>query len=198
MSEPRRLKRFWADQSGQAMTEAVITLSLLGMTWVLLFYCSFMGNNRVRCIVAARHAAWGNGNAISVDQNTIRSAVFHTNTDQVTLTVDTHRSSAQDNSNVQGGLDGAGGGGIMGDVIDGIVGAIRTIFPPIHTADVKFGVEDKAGATMYPFIFMNTKFPYMEESDLGFFSVEAHAEWDEVSNTWKTLGDIFSFVGDLF
>ena len=193
----KRLFRLASDESGQAMTEAVVTLSLLGMTWVLLFYASYMGNNRIRCAVGARHAAWAAGNAVAVDQDVIRNKVFWTNQDKVTLTADTRRGSAQDNSNVQDGLDGAAGSGVTGTVIDGIVGAIRTIFPPIHTAIVKFGVDDAAGAAgTFPFVLMNTKFPFMEETSFGLFSIECYCEWDEVSNTWDSVGDIFESIID--
>lgn len=195
--------KFWREDTAQAMTETVIGLSLLCMTWVMLFYTGYMGGHRVLCAVAARHAAWGAGNGADVTQETIRTAVFSTNRERVTLTSGTRRGAGPDSPNVQNGLDGAGSGssGIMGTVINGIVGVIRTIFPDIHTATVRFGVGDQAEAQgVYPFVLTTTRFPFMEETWLERLAfVEAYCEWDEVSNTWDSLGGIFdSIVSGLF
>lgn len=45
-------------RSGQALTEAVITLCLLSFTWLVTAYMLTLAENRVRCAAIGRHSAW--------------------------------------------------------------------------------------------------------------------------------------------
>lgn len=179
MKSRKMLRKRLGAESGQALVESAIMCALLGLTWFLLFFASFMGNHLVRCAVGARHAAWSMGNGRTIETSGIASAIFFTNTDLVTLTPDT---------------DSPPSGSDLGGALDAIIGAVLSIFPPIHTADVSFGVEDPNDATQYPFYLMNTQFPFMPETQLPFTQVQAHSAWDSVDETWDTIGGILRSI----
>jgi hypothetical protein len=168
-------------QSGQAMVEAAIGMSLMAFAWVLIYYATYMVNHSSRCAVAARHVAWAKGNDVLVGVDDVRADVFTDNQLRVLLSVSTDQ-----NSDASGKISG-----------NEISQKLLSIFPDVQKADVRFGVDQLDEATSWPFSLMRTKFPFMPESTMPtLLAVTSHCEWDSVSVTWEKPGDIIKNVID--
>ncbi len=166
-------------ESGQAMTEAAIGMSLMAFAWLLIYLASYMVNHTGRCAIAARHAAWSKGNEVEVSADTLRSDIFFDNLPLVTLTTATEQT-----SDATGELSG-----------NAIVEAILSLFPDIQKADVAFGLGEDGEATTWPFSLTKTRFPFMPDSTMPtLMNVTVHCEWDSVTETWDSIGGIFESI----
>ena len=176
-------KRLGRD-SGQALVEASLGLSLMAFTWCLIFYAAYMVNHAGKTAAAVRHAAWAKGNGVEVTEDILREGFFSSNLPLVSL--ETSEESTSDAS-----------GQLSGNVL---VQAVLSIFPNIQKADASFGLAEDATADTWPFVIMNTRFPFMPESRLpDLVTVSTHAEWDTVSETWDSIGGMFkSIIEGLF
>lgn len=179
-----RISRCFGNESGQALTEAAIGMSLMAFAWVLIYFASYMVNHSGRCAIAARHAAWSKGNGVEVSADSLRGDVFFDNLPMVRLAT-----TAEQSTDATGNLSG-----------NDIVREILELFPDIHKADVDFGVADGGEATTWPFTLTKTQFPFMPDSTMpALMNTSAHCEWDSVTDTWDSIGDIFeSIIGGMF
>ncbi len=173
--------RKFGSEAGQSMTEAAIGMSLMAFAWCLMFVAAYMVNNADRCAVAARHAAWSKGNGVDVNEASLASEVFLGNLSLVKL-----EESTEQTSDASGQLSG-----------NAIVEALLSMFPDIQKADVTFGTEGGAVPSTWPFVFMNTQYPFMPESKVAsLLSVSSHSEWDTVTENWDSIGSIFESIVD--
>ena len=162
-----RIRRL-PSQSGQAMVEAVVALSLLSFTWILVFYFSHISSAATKTAVAARHAAWSAGNGASVSAGSLRGDAFHGNMD-VNLSQSTGQSGAT-------GMLSPG---------NPILQVVFGLFPPIRKADVS--ATPRSGTMLRSMTTVNL--PFMD-SGPDLMTVSAHCEWDSVNKTWDDLDDI--------
>ena len=166
-------------ESGQAMTEAAIGMSLMAFVWVLAYFASYMVNHSGRCAVAARHAAWSKGNGVEVSADSLRGDVFFDNLPMVRLTTATEQTSDAT-------------GDLSGNII---VEAILGLFPDIQKADVAFGVEEGGAVNTWPFMLTKTQFPFMPDSTVPtLMNVSVHCEWDSVNETWDSIGGMLESI----
>ena len=143
------------------------------MAWILCSFALFMANNTIRTSSTARHTAWkkGNDGGYSVNNNELDASFFmKTNFVRAVLT--------------DGGM--ATNGAFSGAFVSTILGWA----PDIRHAQVPFGVDDMDDprATVYPFIFMRTQFPFMPTSLLeDWLKMETHCEWEQIDNNWDSI-----------
>jgi len=177
--KPRKRKKRFGSDSGQAMTEAVIMLSLLSFVWAMIGFTTFMAANGVQTAGASRLRAWMAGNAVS-RSGEIDVFFFHQN------------GLLMDNSVTDRDL-----GSVPG--LDAFVTAFANDAFFTKHASVQFGVLTAGAGSPYPFSFMDTQFPFMEESLLsGWLNVSTDCEWAHVNNTWANIsvaGAISSLLG---
>ncbi len=158
-------------RSGQVMVEALVGLALIVFAWALVSVATFMANNHVRTLMAARHAAWQKGMGKTPSAEDIEAKFFF-----------------------QGGLTkvecGTGFG--IGDLISGTNAADLTEFADggrgPYVAKVSFGLtaEDLNTTTTFPMNLMGMQFPLMPSPVMEeFLMVESHCQWDEVGETWS-------------
>lgn len=170
--------------SGQALVEAAIGLSLMAFAWTLAFYAAYMVNHAGQCVVAARYAAWSNGNGREIDAPTIRTELFKDNSSLVQL--ETGEILASGNSSLLGKSS---------DIVQAIGNLIFSVFPRIHQATVTFGVAPDQEPHPWPFSLLSVQFPFMPEPRLTeWMTVSATCEWDEVHSTWQGI-DLGKIIG---
>lgn len=174
--------------SGQALVEAAIGLSLMAFAWTLAFYAAYMVNHAGQCAVAARYAAWTRGNGQTIDEPAIRSALFRDNLALVQLETSAGQATRAP------GLVGQGS-----PILTAIENLIFGVFPNIHQATVSFGLASDQAPRPWPFSLLSVQFPFMPDSRLSeWMEVSADCKWDEVCSTWKgiDLGTVIrGFIG---
>jgi len=166
-----------SSRSGQVMVEAVVALALLMFVWIAVAFTTYMSTNHIRTAMAARHAAWLQGNGATVSAGIIATNFFF-QPEMVTL------ESGQ----------GVGIGGLMNGTN---VADMETFSEGSHgpfVARVTFGNPDDTvesgpafiqSATTFPFIVLRSQVPFMPPSLMSeFLTVKSHCQWDEVGETW--------------
>src|SRR5262245_53747481 len=90
--------------SGQVMAESAIGLALLAFVWILVIFSLFMANNRIRTAMAARHAAWyeGNGGAGGAELTVKIDNEFFYQNGYITVEDITPENSADSSSGLKG------------------------------------------------------------------------------------------------
>ena len=175
LQRTRRLPR----DSGQVLTEACIGLALLAFTWITLSFVSYMSNNHIRTLMAARHGAWLKGN--SADLDLVRTQFFPGD-DQSLVTVSSHSSALS----IAGAL--SGGATSASQNVPGSDGS--------WIVTVSFGMtpEELARNPRFPFNWMNTTVPFMPKSMLeNWLTVESQAAWPaDCNNTWQSFSEAVS------
>lgn len=166
--------------SGQVMAEACIGLSLMAFTWIIVTYSLYMADNKIRTVMAARHAAWYFG-ATQGKQMTINQ-----------LDQDFFYQSGVSNvaySQGKGIPDLFGSSGVPANATkySGYNGVVATI---------TYGPNDPHdAANPFPFSLLNTQVPFMPDSFLtNCVSVSSSCQWDIVGDTWSTPGEAWAGI----
>lgn len=165
-------------RSGQIMAEACIGLALMVFAWIIITYSLFLANNQIRTEMAARYAAWYQGNNIGNNNNALpdksdidKYFFFQSGLSTVTpLTpalipdaLSGNMPSSNANTN-----DGTSGNGPF-------------------KVQITFGVSDpNSSANPFPFSLLTTHVPYMTNSMMSVYSVNSSCQWDGDSDTWNT------------
>jgi hypothetical protein len=166
--------------SGQIMAEAAIGLAILAFTWILATVFTFMAGNQLRTAMAARHAAWYQGESkdhadIQVDD--LEEQFFY----QKGFT----EIRRQPNVTPLGALSD----NIQSSILAG--GETTAV-------TVSFGLTDLNDdrAKTYPFVLFKTRVPFMpEENDLAnLLKVESSCQWDETGDPWLDGHGALSWV----
>jgi|GEM_PF-4978905 len=159
-------------RSGQVMVEACIGLALLIFIWIAASFAMYMGTNRIRTAMAARHAAWLKGSGKTPTVELIESNFFF-----------------------EGGvtrIETGEGEGIASLLSGGDQTTYGEAGRGPFKAKVTFGITpaDVNSTTVFPFVLMRTQLPMMPPSLMeGFLSVESECQWDEVGDTWSEWAD---------
>jgi hypothetical protein len=170
------------DDSGQAMTEAVIGLSLTGFVWAMIAFMTWMASNHIRTAMAARHAAWMAGNGGSPTQEALASAFFYESS-----LVHLEEIEAEDTSDLLGG-------GLLGDVVGGIVDAMGG---ERFAYKVSYGLEeaDIGSASFHPFNLLNVVYPFAGNTMLStYLKVDTSAQWEDVNEIWDDALDVIESI----
>lgn len=170
--------------SGQILAEACIGLSLMVFAWIVISYSLYLANYQIRTEMAARYAAWYQGNssgtaatAAQLDQyfffQANLSTVIPQQPDDI---VDALAGLNNTNSTSYSGGDGGDGNGPF-------------------KVEVTFG-PNSLNSTTNPFPFSlvssDVHVPFMPASTFSISSVNSTCQWDGDSDTWsswKSAGD---------
>ena len=159
--------------SGQILTEACIGLALMTFVWIVITYSLYLGNNQIRAEMAARYAAWYQGNnsgtlpaASAIDTYFFPQSGLTTVTPlQPALIPDAlsgHAPSGNASTN-----DGTSGNGPF-------------------KVKITFGVTDPNSTNNpFPFDLLQTQVPFMTNS-MMIYSVSSSCQWDGDSDTWNS------------
>lgn len=163
------------------MTETVIMTAVLGFAWILCYFSLFMAGNGIRNMSAVRHMAWMKGNDLDAgaQAGTVDSAFFAFN--------DFMTNGIREGTVSTGALS-AGGGTALGTILGWGM-------PDLWHVETGFGITgmSDAKASRYPFIFMNTKFPFMPTSLLEqWLMMKGTCEWEPVHENWEGFFDMIS------
>ena len=181
---------FWRNQSGQALAEACIGLSLLALVYTLAGVFGHMMVNRERTLITARHVAWMRGNGLnivnaprSVHQEVERKFFYIPELARIDENVARQRSTS-----------------------------VRRLKPPLmilkgpdvlHVSRVQYGLKPALMAQYpydqlpYPLLYLKAAFPYInspatEEMDrlatgalvISVSTVEGQCAWFNVDDSW--------------
>lgn len=180
-------RRPLGSRSGQALTEAVIMLALLGFAWALTSYALFMSNNGIKSAMMARHAAWMKGNGLDSQSQASTLGTQFFDTDYYKF----GELSKVTNS------DGSTAGGLFSAGSDKWLGYLLTWTPDIRHSQTDFGVDNRGQAQgkPIPFAYVNVEFPFMPETVADdMLKVTTHCEWEQVDETWDSLGGMLSSI----
>lgn len=168
--------------SGQAMTEAAIGLSLMGFVWVMIIFITWMASNQIRTAMAARHAAWMAGNGGNPTDDTIAPHFFY---EEGPCSVVSNN--AVDMSNL---LGGGVIGGIVGTILNSMGGQRFG-----YTVSYGLAEADVATTSIYPFNLIGAVFPFVGESKIGsYLNVESSCQWEDVNQTWDDMSDVIESI----
>jgi len=158
------------------MAEACIGLALMVFAWIIISYCLYMGNNHISTAMAARYAAWSKGAAgenSTPSAATIEPLFFH----QTGLMKLSYCKGVMPLQTITGGFSKDSGTGGNGP----------------YMATVTYGItaDEVSSTTRYPFSLLKVRVPYMTEDAVlsDYLKVESQCQWDEVGNTWTSLGE---------
>lgn len=159
--------------SGQVMVEAVISLCLLAMVWLVATFAAHMNVSRIRSLTASRYASWVKGNGSDASVDVIGSNFFFVAKGSKLVEIE----------NIQPvGMFDAVLGNDRRTEFDDSPGPFRVV--------VRFGIEKKdvPKATATPFNFMKTQLPLMPPSLVeNLLQVESRCQWDNTGDSWQTL-----------
>jgi hypothetical protein len=178
---PWRRKTLEQD-SGQAMTEAAIGLSLMAFVWVMVVFITWMGGNHIRTAMATRHAAWMAGNGNSPTTANIAPSFFY---EEGPCSVET--TDIVDTSDLLGGGAFAD---IVGTILDSLGGQRFR-----YKVSYGIGEADVATTTIYPFNLMGAVFPFVGDTKIGsYLKVETSCQWEDVNETWDSALDVIKSI----
>jgi hypothetical protein len=165
--------------SGQILAEACNGLSLMVFVWIIITYSLYLANYQIRAEMAARYAAWYQGNnngtaatAAQLDQYFFFQGGLSTVTPQTADGI-VDALAGINNTNTSSSYasgDGSGGNGPF-------------------KVQVTFGVSSLNSSTNpYPFSMVSSdlKIPFMPSSTFSLTSVNATCQWDGDSDTWNS------------
>lgn len=153
------------------MAEACIGLALMVFTWIIITYSLFLANNQIRTEMAARYAAWyqGNNNGSAPNPSDIdnyfffQSGLSAVNPQTAALIPD----ALAGNSPTNAVNDDTSGNGPF---------KVQITFGPTTTP---------SSSSPFPFSLLSTHVPYMTDSMMA-YSVNSTCQWDGDSDTWNT------------
>jgi hypothetical protein len=159
------------------MAEAAIGLSLMAFVWMILVYSLYLADNQIRTEMAARYAAWYQGNnngtapsAADIDKYFFfQSGLTHVNQLQAALIPDALAGLNTTNSV----SDSSGGNGPF-------------------KVQITFGVSSLNNNTNpFPFNLLNpsVQVPFMPTNLVSVCSVNSTCQWDGDSDTWSSWSD---------
>ena len=154
--------------SGAILAEACIGLALLVFLWILVSYVTFMSNNRIRTVMAARDSAWMSGNGLNPTKGSLADSFFIGDDVKVAK--------------------------VMSSVPVKLNVGNPYLKPFVCSNSVTFGMSanDMKNSTQFPFVLMNMNVPFMPSAFLAdFTSVSGHCAWPaDVNNTLSGLQPI--------
>ena len=158
------------------MAEACIGLALMAMVWIVLTYSLYLADNHIRTEMAARYAAWyqGNNNGAVASASDIDKYFFF----QSGLTTVTTLTPALIPDALSGNMpsgntstkDGTGGNGPF-------------------KVQITFGVSTlNCNTNPFPFDLLgpNVRVPFMSTNLNTVCSVNSSCQWDGDSDTWNS------------
>ena len=160
--------------AGQIMAEAAIGLALLVFVWILVSYTNYMGINRIRTNMAARHSAWLSGHGADPTANGLITSNFFLGNDANLVTVAPP---------VTNSLN------LFGISIDPnfLVGAS----PEVYSNTVTFGVANVNSSSPFPFNLLMVNVPFMPtdllDSFKSFTMVSSHCAWP--ADVWNICSE---------
>jgi hypothetical protein len=159
------------NSAGQIMAEAAIGLALLTFVWILVSYTNYMGINRIRTNMAARHSAWLSGHGADPTANGLITSNFFVGNDYKLATV----SPPEKNKLTFFGV------GFDLSQID-----LSTPAPYVYSNSVSFGVANVNSSSPFPFNLLMVNVPFMPtdllQSFKSFTMVTSHCAWP--SDIW--------------
>jgi len=161
-------------RSAQILAEACIGLALMAFTWIIVTYSLFLANNQIRTEMAARYAAWSQGNnngTLPIASDIDKYFFFQPNLSTVTpltpaLIPDVLAGSAP--ASDASTNDGTSGNGPF---------KVQIAFGPTTAP---------SSASPFPFNLLTTHVPFMTNSMMSIYSVNSSCQWDGDSDTWNT------------
>ena len=178
----RRSRAARRNLSGQALTEAVIMLSLLSLTWMVTAYMLTLAENRVRCAAIGRHAAWlrAHNPAIPVgDSNLSPYFIRHSTVTSTDISGNLTRLVQVDESQSP----------IINPAVLGILAVLGLDTIPIQHVELQLNINNADDKWLYQIDNTDTEFPFMRGVFTGMGTVGiATSEWIIMSNFVEDLG----------
>ena len=163
------------------MAEACIGMSLVVFVWVLFAFSSYMANNRLRTVMAARDAAWLQSNG--QNPSSLVPTQFFYGSDQNVAQAPAGRQVNLSPLGSEGGLDSFGWSGL-----DAVMWS--------NTVTFGMTVDQVSTTEQFPFVLLNTHAPFMPDIMLSnFLSVSSVCAWPgDLDKTWASKGDALGGV----
>lgn len=154
--------------AGQILGEAVIGLSLIVFTWIVVTYVNYMCNNRIRTNMAARFSAWLAGSGVTPAANGSVPSSFFLSNDTNLVTV----SSTKNNLS------------LLGISLPSII----VPDPYIYSNSVTFGTNNITSSSPFPFDTLVVSVPFMPTGNIltNFTTVTGHCAWPDISDTYNS------------
>jgi len=165
--------------AGEIMAEACIGLSLMAFVWMIMVYSLYLADNQIRTEMAARYAAWyqGNNNGTVVSASDIDKYFFF----QSGLTTVTTLTPA-----------------LIPDALSGTMPSGKTATKDGTSGNGPFKVQITFGVSSlnnntnpFPFNLLNpsVQVPFMPTNLVSVCSVNSTCQWDGDSDTWSSWSD---------
>jgi hypothetical protein len=169
--------------AGEIMAEAAIGLSLMAFVWMILVYSLYLADNQIRTEMAARYAAWYQGNNIGNNNNAPPNA---SDIDKYFF--------FQSGLSVVKTTPGFDMVAALGKEPPGSFATTNGISSPIgpFLVQVTFGVSSLDNNTNpFPFNLLNpsVQVPFMPTNLVSVCSVSSTCQWDGDSDNWSNWGD---------
>jgi hypothetical protein len=152
--------------AGSIMAEAAIGLALLVFVWIIVSYTNYMGINRIRTNMAARHSAWLSGHGADPTANGLVTSNFFVGNDYKLVTV---------SPPVRNKLSFFGVGVDLSQI------DLVTPAPYVYSNSVSFGVANVDSSSPFPFNLLMVNVPFMPtdllQSFKSFTVVSSHCAW---------------------
>ena len=151
--------------AGSIMAEAAIGLALLTFVWILVVYVNYMGINRIRTNMAARHSAWLSGHGGNPQVSGFATDFFVGNDARLVTVAPPVRNKLT----------------FFGVGID--LSQIDLVTPPpeVYSNSVSFGVDNVDSTSPFPFNLLVVNVPFMPKNTLqsftSFTKVTSHCAW---------------------
>jgi hypothetical protein len=143
------------------MAEAAIGLALLTFVWILVSYVNYMGINRIRTNMAARHSAWLSGHGADPTANGLITSNFFVGNDANLVTVSPPVTNEMKPLGVNIDLSELG-------------------LPDANVCSntVSFGITNVNSSSPFPFNLLMVNVPFMPSTSLtNFTMVSSHCAW---------------------
>jgi hypothetical protein len=148
------------------MAEAAIGLALLTFVWIVVSYVNYMGINRIRTNMAARHSAWLSSHGADPTANGLITSNFFVGNDANLVTVSLP---------VKNTMSFFGVGFDLSKV------DLLTPAPELYSNTVSFGANNVDSSSPFPFNLLVVNVPYMPTNTLQSFTyftmVSSHCAW---------------------
>lgn len=159
--------------AGSIMAEAAIGLALLTFVWILVVYVNYMGINRIRTNMAARHSAWLSGHGGDPQASGFATNFFVGNDARLVTVAQPVKNSLS----------------LFGISIDPnlLVGASADIY----SNSISFGVDNVDSTSPFPFNLLVVNVPFMPKNTLqsftSFTKVTSHSAWP--ADVWNIASE---------
>lgn len=179
------MKSICGDNSGQALIEACLGMSLLILVGALITYIGFMVSCNIRVTMAARHAAWvrGNGGQPTTAQ-LWRDFFFEADSNLLKLEEAGSRDATESIPEIT----------TIDPGLRKIIGDAR-----IFGYRVSYGIDSGDDERRFPYSLLMTKPPFGPSAFFdSLLRVEASCYWDQVSDPWTTMSRMMSWLKSSF